>query len=84
MNGRIRICLGDWSDRMRFSMENDCERLTPQALSKVWDSFYRVDEARSTKGTGLGLAIAKNIIELHGGTCGVRNTDRGVEFFFRI
>ena len=84
IGGAIRIWIGVQKDHVRFSMENDCERLTPQALSKVWDSFYRVNESRSTKGTGLGLSIAKNIVELHGGTCGVRNTDKGVEFFFII
>ncbi len=65
-------------------MENDCEQMRPQELTKVWDTFYRVDESRSSGGTGLGLAITKNIVELHGRTCGVRNTDRGVEFFFAI
>ena len=50
----------------------------------MWDTFYRADESRSGEGTGLGLAIAKSIIELHGGSCGVRNTAHGVEFSFTI
>ncbi len=67
-----------------FSMENDSKPLSDEALAKVWDSFYRVDESRSGGGTGLGLAIAKNIVELHGGKCSVRNTKSGVEFSFVI
>ena len=67
-----------------FSIENDSEPLSGEALSKVWDTFYRTDEARSGGGTGLGLAIARNIVELHGGKCSVRNTKTGVEFSFTI
>lgn len=67
-----------------FSIENDSEPLPREVLTKVWDTFYRADESRSGGGTGLGLAIAKNIVELHGGTCSVRNTKTGVEFGFTI
>lgn len=67
-----------------FHIENDSEPLSSEALSKVWDTFYRTDEARSGGGTGLGLAIAKSIVDLHGGKCSVRNTKSGVEFGFTI
>lgn len=67
-----------------FSIENDSAPLSIEALNKVWDTFYRTDEARSGGGTGLGLAIVKNIVELHGGKCSVRNTKTGVEFSFTI
>ena len=42
------------------------------------------DSARLISLTEKGLAIAKNIVELHGGQCFVRNTKGGVEFKFRI
>lgn len=40
-----------------------------EELGKVYDSFYRVDEARTShiKGSGLGLGIAKELVKLHGG-----------------
>ena len=65
-------------------IENDSEPLSEEELSRLWDTFYRVDESRSTKGTGLGLAIAKTIVELHGGKCYAKNTQRGVEFGFTL
>ncbi|MGM9607463.1 MAG: sensor histidine kinase [Oscillospiraceae bacterium] len=85
---RVRITVQHYSTSARtdttFSIENDSAPLSDEALSKVWDTFYRADGSRSGGGTGLGLAIAKNIVELHGGRCSVRNTKTGVEFRFTI
>jgi two-component system phosphate regulon sensor histidine kinase PhoR len=43
--------------------------LPAEALPKLFNSFYRVENAdrRTIKGTGLGLAIVKNLVEAHGG-----------------
>ncbi len=83
--GGISVRVVKDGGKTTFYIANDCEPMTPEELSKVWDTFYRRDESRTGGGgTGLGLAIAKSIIELHGGTCGVRNTKTGVEFSFTI
>jgi signal transduction histidine kinase len=43
--------------------------IPPEAVNRVFERFYRTDEARSTDdgGSGLGLAIARWIVDLHGG-----------------
>lgn len=82
--GRISVEIQTGRSGTTFSIENDSAPLTQEALSKVWDSFYRTDEARNGNGTGLGLAIAKNIVQLHGGKCSVHNTKTGVVFRFTI
>ena len=89
MGGNIRVTISKQEFRTRpaattFAIENDSPPLSDEALSKVWETFYRTDDSRSGGGTGLGLAIAKNIVELHGGSCGARNTRNGVEFKFTI
>ena len=82
--GHIRVWASRGVGKTVFHMANDCPPLSQEALDKVWDTFYRGDEARTGGGTGLGLAIARKTIELHGGECFARNTDTGVEFGFML
>lgn len=82
--GRITVVIRTGQSLITLTVENERAPLSWEALNKVWDTFYRVDDSRSGGGTGLGLAIAKNIIELHGGTCFVHNTAMGVEFGFTL
>lgn len=82
--GQVTVTIQTGRDGTSFTIENESEPLPAEALDKVWDAFYRADTARSGGGTGLGLAIAKNIVELHGGRCAVRNTAQGVAFSFTI
>lgn len=84
VGGNIKVRITQSRNSVTFSVENDSTPLSAEELSKVWDTFYRTDESRTSGGTGLGLAIAKNIIELHGGRCGAVNTKNGVEFRFTI
>ncbi len=82
--GQIQVWTSQGVGKTVFHMANECQPLSQEALDKVWDTFYRGDEARSSGGTGLGLAIARQIIELHGGKCFARNTAAGVEFGFML
>ena len=84
VGGKIAVSIYRRWDKTTLAVENECPPLSDEALAKVWDTFYRADEARSGGGTGLGLAIAKSIIELHGGKCEAHNTQHGVRFAFTI
>jgi len=60
----------------------------PEAdLERVFDEFYRADNAREAErdGTGLGLAFAKEVVERHGGRIWVENNpDGGSTFIFTV
>lgn len=47
--------------------------IAPNDVDRIFERFYRVDQARSrvTGGTGLGLAIVKHVCQNHGGECTV-------------
>ena len=65
-----------------ISLQNRGEHISQEKLARIFDKFYRVDNARSsaTGGSGLGLAISKQIVELHGGTITADSRDGVTEF----
>ena len=52
-----------------------------EALPRLFDPFYRVenDRGRTSGGIGLGLSIARRAIELHKGTIRAQNAPPGLE-----
>lgn len=60
-----------------FTIKNHGFTIPEEKLERIFEQFYRLDTARTSKtgGVGLGLAIAKEIVSLHKGSISVASKD---------
>lgn len=63
----------------RLTVVDDGPGIPPAELERVFDRFYRLEEARDREsgGTGLGLAIVRDIVRAHGGTVRLQAREDG-------
>ena len=82
----IRIVAAEESEAVRLTVWNGGTEIPKDILPKLFEPFYRADEARSSgEGrTGLGLAIAKKALDTMGIAFTVKNADGGVLFQMNI
>jgi signal transduction histidine kinase len=67
--GRVLVRATAVDGLARLEVSDDGPGIPPEEAERVFERFYRSDQARSSKdgGTGLGLSIARWIVDLHGG-----------------
>jgi len=59
--------------------------ISPEDRPKVFDRFFTVDRAHTSgKGTGLGLSICQRIMEMHGQSIRLLDTNEGTAFAFTL
>ena len=61
--------------------------VAPEDCERIFEKFYRGKHGATlaVRGTGLGLAVARQLVEVHGGTIGVRSTlGQGSTFWVRL
>ena len=64
--------------------DNGCG-VPPEDREKVFDRFFTADRAHTSgKGTGLGLSICKRILEMHGQSIRLLDTEEGAAFRFTL
>lgn len=65
-----------------LSVQSHGETLTKEQLERIFERFYRADQARTMNNSyGLGLSIAKSIVKAHRGRIWAQSKD-GVNTFF--
>ena len=73
--GSLKITLNRQDDNALITISDTGVGIPEEAITHVFERFFRVDKARSRKsgGSGLGLAIVKNLIERNGGCISVES-----------
>jgi two-component system sensor histidine kinase MprB len=61
----------------RVAIRDHGAGFSEEDLTRVFDRFWRSDEARGKPGSGLGLAIVQRVAEEHGGTARAANAEGG-------
>lgn len=75
------------NNTVKVEVEDRGAGIPAEEFSRIFERFYRVDKTRSrhTGGVGLGLSIVRHIVELHGGTVGVKSLlGQGSVFYFYL
>jgi signal transduction histidine kinase/CheY-like chemotaxis protein len=86
--GTVRVSAREADGQVTISVQDDGLGLPPEALPRLFEKFFRVDntDRRSITGTGLGLAICRKIIDAHGGRIWAESDGlgRGSRFSFSL
>lgn len=85
-DGKITVNVLENEKDVLIEVENEGQNIGEQDMERIWERFYRIEKSRQRElgGTGLGLAIVKNILILHESNYGVKNTEKGVKFYFTL
>jgi len=76
----IRLTLEENEREASIAVRDFGPGVPENALARIFDPFFRVEEARDTNGggSGMGLSIAKRAVQLHHGTIAAENAQPGL------
>lgn len=82
----IMITASAINDAVEIMVEDEGIGIPAEFREKVFDKFFRVNEGGARKGVGMGLAIAKSLVEAHGGSIRIEDTEKrkGTRFVIRL
>ena len=81
--GDITLSLHAQTGGVELRVQDTGVGIPPEALPRLFERFYRVQDMRSRtyEGSGIGLALVQELVQLHGGTVRVNSqVDQGSTF----
>ena len=83
--GKISLETGTRNGTAEITVRDSGCGIAPEDREKIFDRFFTADRAHTAgKGTGLGLSICKRILEMHGQSIKLLDTDEGAAFRFTL
>ena len=85
--GEVRLSAEQLEDTVNIAVEDTGIGIAESELSKIFDRFYRCDDARvaELEGNGLGLAFAMEVARLHNGDLKVESQlNKGSRFTLQL
>ncbi len=70
---KITVVLTAEKNNITLAIQDTGAGVSTAELSKIFNRFYRSDEARNTRGTGLGLSIVQSVVQAQGGSISAHN-----------
>lgn len=83
----IRVAARVIDDSVEINVVDHGAGVAPEDRERIFEKFYRGKHGATlaVRGTGLGLAVARQLVEAHGGTIGVRSIiSQGSTFWVRL
>jgi signal transduction histidine kinase len=82
----VRLTLSEYGRKALVEVRDYGPGVPPESLGRIFDPFFRVEEARLATGggSGLGLSIAKRAVQLHQGNITAENASPGLRIRIAI
>ena len=83
--GKITLSSRVAEGRAEVTVSDNGPGVPEEDREKIFDRFFTADRAHTAgKGTGLGLSICKRIMDMHGQSLRLLDTDEGASFRFTL
>ena len=83
--GQITLETEVKNDTAEITVRDSGSGVPPEDREKIFDRFFTADRAHTAgKGTGLGLSICKRIMDMHGQSIRLLDTEEGAAFRFTL
>ncbi|WP_052356886.1 PAS domain-containing sensor histidine kinase [[Clostridium] dakarense] len=86
-DGKIEINIDVAEDNVYIYVKDNGIGISKEKISAIFERFVQIDKSltRKQEGSGIGLSIVKELVEIQGGTIGVRSEEgKGTEFVITL